>query len=209
MPVYMNGRSERIKKLDGSLICDRHREDITVYNFVIAPSLRMSWKALRKFGCKYAFMWPSQHNVWFTSSFMTTSYLLDAVSHVFLHRIPGAVLDRLAVLKGERPRYLPFTFTFYIHFSLWWSVILASWPPPTSWTLSPTSSYTGYQEPFSTVWRCSRERDLGTFTIHIPSSPFRSIVIASWPTDAFFLHRIAGAVLRPVANLLLGNVFYG
>lgn len=156
MPVYMNGRSERVKKLDGSLICDRNREDITVYNFVIAPSLRMSWKALRKFGSKYAFMWPSQHNVWYPSSFMTTSYLLDAVSHVFLHRIPGAVLDRLAVLKGERPRYLPFFLTFPIH-----------------------------------------------------SSTFRSIVIASSPTDAVLMHRIARAVLRQVANLLLDNVFSG
>lgn len=116
--MNLNSGSEKVKNNYGSLICDRNREDITVYNFVLAPSLRMSWKALRKFGSKYAFMWPSQHNVWFTSSFMTTSYLLDAVSHVFLHRIPGAVLDRLAVLKGERPRYLPFTFTFNIHSSL-------------------------------------------------------------------------------------------
>lgn len=54
-----------------------------------------------------------QQSIWYYSFFTTKSSKLDDIAHFFLHRIPGIILDKIAVWNGQKARYNIYHFLLY------------------------------------------------------------------------------------------------
>lgn len=84
-----------------------------VYNYVSSPANSESWKTYNQYGIVIKDFFPIQQSVWYYSLFATTSSTLHEMSHFFLHRIPGIILDKVAVWNGQKPRYTVNYFAIY------------------------------------------------------------------------------------------------
>lgn len=83
----------------------RARGFFPVYNYVSSPSNAVSWGEYVKYGRMMKDCFSIQQSVWYYSVFLTKSTLLQEIAHFFLHRIPGIIIDKIAVWNGQKPRY--------------------------------------------------------------------------------------------------------
>uniref|UniRef100_A0A1B6MEP8 Fatty acyl-CoA reductase n=1 Tax=Graphocephala atropunctata TaxID=36148 RepID=A0A1B6MEP8_9HEMI len=79
---------------------------LPVYNFTLTPEQRADWKSMHAYGDLYAGDFAFSQAVWYNSFFFTSSSHVDNFCHLFLHKIPGLILDRLAVMSGKKPRLM-------------------------------------------------------------------------------------------------------
>uniref|UniRef100_A0A1B6IKS1 Fatty acyl-CoA reductase n=1 Tax=Homalodisca liturata TaxID=320908 RepID=A0A1B6IKS1_9HEMI len=82
------------------------RNQLLVYNCTSLSEQRVDWKTFRAFERKYKDHWPFSQAVWYDSFFLNDSKFIDDICNIFLHKIPGLFLDKLAVLSGQKPRMM-------------------------------------------------------------------------------------------------------
>lgn len=83
----------------------RARGVFPVYNYVSSPSNAVSWKCYAKFGRMIQDTFSIQQSVWYFSLIFIENSKLHDIAHLFLHKIPGIILDKIAVWNGQKARY--------------------------------------------------------------------------------------------------------
>lgn len=77
---------------------------LPVYNYVSSPANMTPWRTYDKFAEIVKDVFSIQQSIWYYFSIMTESYILYEIGHFFLHKIPGVVLDKVAVWNGQKAR---------------------------------------------------------------------------------------------------------
>lgn len=83
----------------------RVRGVFPVYNYVSSPSNAVPWKYNAKFGRMIQDTFSIQQSVWYFSLMFIENSKLHGIAHFFLHKIPGIILDKIAVWNGQKARY--------------------------------------------------------------------------------------------------------
>ncbi|KAI5725359.1 hypothetical protein M8J77_014481 [Diaphorina citri] len=81
-------------------------KSIPVYNYVSSPQKPINLGEFQEYSQRYGLCWPTIRAIWYYSYLPTKSKLVYFFLDLFLHLIPGMVLDSLLVLNGQKPLLL-------------------------------------------------------------------------------------------------------
>jgi fatty acyl-CoA reductase len=76
-----------------------------IYNFTSTVEAPIKWGMFGKNIIKYVNKYPTQSALWYTIFTLKKSKFMYWLSIFFLHWIPAALVDFVAVSSGQKPRY--------------------------------------------------------------------------------------------------------
>ncbi|KAG8310386.1 hypothetical protein J6590_064970 [Homalodisca vitripennis] len=80
--------------------------NLRIYNFIASYEMKADWKTISSYAEMYLEYFPYSQSVWYSSFIFTTNSFVDEFCHIFLHKIPGLLLDRLTIISGQKPRLM-------------------------------------------------------------------------------------------------------
>ncbi|EZA62096.1 hypothetical protein DMN91_007880 [Ooceraea biroi] len=78
-------------------------ERAPIYNYVSSQRNSITWKKFMKYNEIYGMQVPSTHVFWYYMLFLNRYLFLHNVCVIFLHILPGAIVDVVLFLRGRKP----------------------------------------------------------------------------------------------------------
>ncbi|KAL0121371.1 hypothetical protein PUN28_006710 [Cardiocondyla obscurior] len=81
-------------------------ERLPIYNYVSVCQNPITWRRFMKLNRNYGLQIPSKHCVWYYMFSLNKHKFVHNISEIFLHYIPGIVVDFILILSGRKPQLL-------------------------------------------------------------------------------------------------------
>ncbi|KAJ8706354.1 hypothetical protein PYW08_010980 [Mythimna loreyi] len=77
-----------------------------IFNYVSSVEKRITWGEFVSLNMQWIHYYPFSDAVWFISLRLTKSALMNKINMFFLHLVPAALVDGLAICLGKKPKML-------------------------------------------------------------------------------------------------------
>lgn len=81
-------------------------EDIPIYNYVSSVENPLTWGQFTDQNIRNGFDYPFSEAIWYISFHMHKTAFMNRIYMVFLHLLPGLLMDFVIICAGKRPRLL-------------------------------------------------------------------------------------------------------